>query len=265
MWVDNQIAHSGSRSIRLELNNTQGSRRNEFNLNELQDLVGDEMSLSVWMRLEPNLSFQSTNWFEFFVLYEEVNPPNYYPYFRLHLIGQSAPFDLRLGGRNLQGTNYDLDVKSNFDIPLGRWFNMHYYLKRDHTNGAAKVWIDGKLVFDESGINTKENSRYYNTIGKLYYGTGENKLHKMWIDDLAVYRGYVVPSGSTPAPTAVPTAPPGKTGDANGDGRVDGVDYIIWLTNYGRSNPTSISYGDFNRDNRVDGIDYVSWLNNYGN
>lgn len=33
----------------------------------------------------------------------------------------------------------------------------------------------------------------------------------------------------------VPTATPGrKTGDANGDGKVDGMDYVVWLNNYGR-------------------------------
>lgn len=64
----------------------------------------------------------------------------------------------------------------------------------------------------------------------------------------------------TAAPTvAVSATPVPVPGDANGDGRVDGLDYVAWLTNYGGSGS-----GDFNNDGRVDGLDYVIWLNNYG-
>jgi hypothetical protein len=52
-------------------------------------------------------------------------------------------------------------------------------------------------------------------------------------------------------------------GDANGDGKVDGVDLIIWLNHYGES-VSGPSNGDFNTDNKVDGIDYTLWLTNYG-
>ena len=52
-------------------------------------------------------------------------------------------------------------------------------------------------------------------------------------------------------------------GDANKDGKVDGVDYVIWLNNYNKSvNNGSVS-GDFNLNGKVDGVDYVIWLNNY--
>ena len=53
-------------------------------------------------------------------------------------------------------------------------------------------------------------------------------------------------------------------GDANGDGDVDGVDYIYWLIHYNQSTSNSASDGDFNDDNYVDGLDYIVWLNNYG-
>jgi len=65
-------------------------------------------------------------------------------------------------------------------------------------------------------------------------------------------------------------------GDTDYDGDVDGVDYIVWLNNYGSTNvpPPGYSYGDFdgklggnrdgNGDGNVDGIDYITWLRNYG-
>jgi|GEM_PF-1862937 len=72
--------------------------------------------------------------------------------------------------------------------------------------------------------------------------------------------GDPVPSTTpNPSSTSVP-----KPGDANGDGRVDGLDYVIWVDNYGMSSGVNSSNGDFNGDGRVDGLDYVIWVDNYG-
>ena len=54
-----------------------------------------------------------------------------------------------------------------------------------------------------------------------------------------------------------------QPGDANADGHVNGVDYVIWLNHYGQ-NVTGVDKGDFNNNGVVDGVDYVIWLNNYG-
>jgi hypothetical protein len=59
------------------------------------------------------------------------------------------------------------------------------------------------------------------------------------------------------------SSPNPSAGDANGDGRVDGLDYMIWLNHYGQANAVGPTQGDFNLDSKVDGIDYVIWLNNY--
>lgn len=53
-------------------------------------------------------------------------------------------------------------------------------------------------------------------------------------------------------------------GDANNDGSVDGIDYVIWLKNFNKSTNNGSSDADFNANGFVDGIDYVIWLNNYG-
>jgi hypothetical protein len=52
-------------------------------------------------------------------------------------------------------------------------------------------------------------------------------------------------------------------GDANSDGKVDGVDYIIWLGNY-NTNQTGPLKGDFDSSGKVDGVDYIAWLSHYG-
>jgi hypothetical protein len=61
---------------------------------------------------------------------------------------------------------------------------------------------------------------------------------------------------TVPSPTPVP-------GDADGNGSVDGVDYVIWLVNYFTNTSSGSSVGDFDGSGTVDGIDYVIWLNNY--
>ncbi len=66
-----------------------------------------------------------------------------------------------------------------------------------------------------------------------------------------------VPSTPTPIPVE-------KPGDANGDGKVDDLDYAIWANNYGITNTTGLMQGDFNNDHRVDDLDYTIWANNYG-
>lgn len=64
------------------------------------------------------------------------------------------------------------------------------------------------------------------------------------------------------SPTATSVAV--KLGDANGDGKVDGQDYIIWLTHYNQTTNNKSTEGDFDGNGRVDGVDYITWLNTYG-
>jgi len=71
---------------------------------------------------------------------------------------------------------------------------------------------------------------------------------------------------TSPLPSASASPSPSgtlKPGDANGDGRVDGLDYVIWVDNYGIMSEGEFSLGDFNGDRRVDGLDYVIWVDNY--
>ena len=65
-----------------------------------------------------------------------------------------------------------------------------------------------------------------------------------------------------PTPSSSP-ASAAKAGDANNDNKVDGVDYVVWLSHYNQS-VTGAGSGDFNNSGKVDGVDYVVWLNNFG-
>jgi hypothetical protein len=51
--------------------------------------------------------------------------------------------------------------------------------------------------------------------------------------------------------------------DFNGDGRVDGVDFLIWQSHYPRSSGGTPDGGDANGDGKVDGVDFLIWQANY--
>ncbi len=57
-------------------------------------------------------------------------------------------------------------------------------------------------------------------------------------------------------------------GDANGDGHIDGYDYLVWAANFGddpaNDPPGSPANGDYNNDGVVDGLDYIAWASNFG-
>jgi hypothetical protein len=73
---------------------------------------------------------------------------------------------------------------------------------------------------------------------------------------------FTNPGGQTSSPSPSPS-PSAKIGDATGEGTVDGIDYVIWLSHYKQTLAGGPSVGDFNTNGTVNGEDYVLWLNNY--
>ncbi|MBI3980978.1 hypothetical protein HY345_03180 [Candidatus Microgenomates bacterium] len=80
---------------------------------------------------------------------------------------------------------------------------------------------------------------------------------------MTIYQKNKISGTVSPSPTATPTMS-FKPGDANGDGKVDGIDYVIWLNHYNQFTNRGRMDGDFNNppDGKVDGLDYVIWINN---
>jgi len=136
-----------------------------------------------------------------------------------------------------------------------------YYINGDTTSRTGYVSVNSgnptNLTFPSTGNWTSMNvgtltvnvnlNAGYNTIK-----FGNNTTYAPDFDKI------VLATSSLPSITPTP-----KPGDANNDGQVDLIDYVIWLNNYGKS-AQGISHGDFNSDGSVDLIDYVIWLNNYG-
>ena len=129
-----------------------------------------------------------------------------------------------------------------------------------YTNGSASTQWDveqSEVIVSSNGVGSFTIPSFGSGVLTVYQKTssGDPKVDP-----------------PTPTPTAGPINRPTSTltptptlkpGDANGDNKVDGVDYVVWLNNYNTSN-SGPSNGDFNNDNKVDGVDYVVWLNHYG-
>ncbi len=67
---------------------------------------------------------------------------------------------------------------------------------------------------------------------------------------------------SSPTPTPQ-TAAPTVAGDANGDQKVTGLDYVTWLNNVGQTTNQGVSDGDFNLDTQVNNVDLSVWLSSF--
>ena len=78
---------------------------------------------------------------------------------------------------------------------------------------------------------------------------------------------YLPADGTTTLVLEGTVVPDSLPGDGNGDGWVDGLDYLLWAGNYAtHPGPDGdISDGDYNDDGWVDGLDYLLWAGEYGN
>lgn len=145
------------------------------------------------------------------------------------------------------------------------------------------LWWGGQGIAGTGDINT--DPKLVNLAGRITAGGVDAKWYQLTSLSPAIntavaltavtqdYWGVSRPIGGTsdigaheygtalPSPTGNPS---GKPGDANGDGKVDDLDYLAWAKYYGLTNATGATQGDFNGDKRVDDLDYVIWVSNYG-
>ena len=92
--------------------------------------------------------------------------------------------------------------------------------------------------------DTGKNTFYYRLKNGQPY---EGVFAVPWNDVISVFSMY-----NPPSPTSTVSA------DANGDGRVDGIDCVIWSKNYGRSLLGSTN-GDFDNNGKVEMADFGVW------
>jgi hypothetical protein len=54
-----------------------------------------------------------------------------------------------------------------------------------------------------------------------------------------------------------------QPGDFDGDGDVDGADFVAWQTNFPKASGATLAQGDADGDGDVDGADFVIWQTNF--
>jgi len=117
-----------------------------------------------------------------------------------------------------------------------------------------------ELSFDIGGVTGAPGSAIPNT----------------YIDDVAFWQGYAPPdvvAGLFDGSISISDAAglmtlPGATADFDGDGYVDGTDFLTWQRNFGLDDVATMAVvledGDANGDLKVDGLDLAIWETEFG-
>jgi hypothetical protein len=184
----------------MELFNITKSRRDEFNIEPLNNLTGNQIFVSEWLYLPSNWQTYTpsgTSWYELADLYFPMSGVTAGPYGALY-VKQTPPssnFILQVVNvvNDVNGTHYDyLYINNNFPLPRGRWFNLQYYVLRSTTNGRVIVWLNGQLLVDAKGYNNMGASAdWCTTPAKIYYNLSSNNTspYYVWVDDLQIWNG----------------------------------------------------------------------------
>lgn len=190
MWVDTLHAHTGNKSIGLEVFDIEKSRRSEFVISP-KNYVSKEYYISYWLFLPANWGLFDPNidwdWFEIGDPYTSKGLP-YSAIFITKPDDNQQYYSVSLGTRDQLGILTSTEEK-RISLPKNRWFQICYYVRRDVIDGAIKVWFDGQLIADKSGFPTAHtlHNDFNVSIAKIYYERGDKIPHQLWIDDLTLY------------------------------------------------------------------------------
>jgi hypothetical protein len=136
----------------------------------------------------------------------------------------------------------DLDV-----IP-----NPHPDDPRPHVGEGAGTQIGAVVVYwDGWGAETLEVAAVVSGGQKqISFARIDNGLPQL--DTSAVFAGATINFGVTPV-----------AGDFDGDGDVDGADFVVWQTHFPQESGATLNDGDGDNDGDVDGADFVIWQTNF--
>lgn len=260
------------------------------------DLTGTttDIGCSVW---NCNPSDYFTWWFRHIPKYTGIDSQgkwnNWWKYISSWGMNCTGKLAFADDARNTAGNYYLITtIPANSPLPQNQTF---VYLNRleNHTNYAATgIYATDVLPENIVFIDAPNTCTYTAStrtvrcsVGNIPVGSRSSIAYRVRVT------GYVptinsateIITGQTTAPsvckvthtmpdptrTLTPTltvtsTPVSKPGDADGDNRVDGQDYVIWLNHYGTTPQNGPRDGDFNANGKVDGQDYVIWISHYG-
>lgn len=194
IWMEGGFAHSGARCLGTELFDITKSRRIEFNIQYIDQLLGDRWGVSSWHYLPPEFRLDSpTNkWINLQAPYAIMKSP-WHPRIEWGLFGQpDGGYTLRAGYTDPDSVNHRLTYIRDYPFPIGRQFRVRYHLYKHPTEGWFKLWIDDDLVCgppDWTGLRLTGAPNKI-TILKLYHATDDRTPKKHYMDDLKLWSGF---------------------------------------------------------------------------
>ncbi|MCC7087123.1 MAG: PEP-CTERM sorting domain-containing protein [Pirellulales bacterium] len=129
---------------------------------------------------------------------------------------------------NVAITGGDLDVNFTATPSVGQQFTIVNYGNLAGTFATFDTLVDSPM-----GANSVNLS--------IDYGTGAGSAIVLTVDSLVA----------------------SHPGDFNGDGSVDGADFVAWQTNFPTASGATLGQGDANGDGAVDGADFVIWQTHF--
>jgi hypothetical protein len=156
-------------------------------------------------------------------------------------------------------------------IPQSQW--IHVVWTRVGGNDSASgttLYVNGQSValeqdpslnpgFLTAGAINVNATQFRINRGRDFLPGGRFFTGRM--DELALYDRVL-----SPAEVAEHFAAAGLTlvpGDFDGDGDVDGADFVAWQTNFPKASEATRPQGDADGDGDVDGADFVVWQTNF--
>jgi hypothetical protein len=194
MEIDSSIAHIGSKCLKLEVTNMMLAQRAEFNIVDLQNLVGQECTIIEWIYLPSDYGFHNYdidyNWNALFAIGQMVSP--WQPYFEFHIYQRDLDiqnFDLGLITRDRDDDIHLLQRTNDFPLPIGRWFKLKVHI--DRNNGELDIWVDNILFYSGTGLDFGDTTVWKASLLKIYMNSDEPEIQNIWLDDIRIYEGEI--------------------------------------------------------------------------
>jgi hypothetical protein len=146
-------------------------------------------------------------------------------------------------------------VVNNNTAPATDTVNL--YMRRD--DGTGPFATQTQLTWDNAGTPSDTftfRSDKAATLTNFFFRTNGNHSgsRTVYFDDVFYDNTGVVLT--SPLATA-------QAGDFDGDGDVDGADFVAWQTNFPKTTGATLAEGDADGDGDVDGADFVVWQTNF--
>jgi len=180
---------------------------------------------------------------------------------------QSGRYQLGFHKNNLGGNVADWDTTQSYEVGENVLLVGEYqFMTDDPTDDIVRLWVN-PIPGDPAGTpNVVSTSGFdVSTTG----GASQGVIRDFWFRSGTVSPGDILVDEvriGTTFESVTPSGPPvGFSADFNGDGEVDGSDFLIWQRGFGVSDGTANPIdGDATGDGNVNGDDLAVWKSQFG-